>query len=279
MLLKDQVNTAHQLLAGFDIPTIPLELVELQRCLNATEFPDYGEVSQIIGRNTLLSGEIVKVANQTQFLKAGSESVHTLREAVDVLGLKRLRNLVMGLSFKLQVEGEVFEDLISHSVDVANVATELSRSVAEVAPDEVYMTALFHNAGAIIMAMKFADYADYFYSSLTNYYGIRAKEAEQYQVYHGVFGLLVARAWQLDSVIAQVMLTHHQQDLSKITQDKVRTLVALIQIANALVSEVSFDVFTGSEIKTLLQAAQEELMLSDEVVNEVRRALIANDLS
>lgn len=279
MNLKQQMQLAQRLLDGFEIPAIPIELIELQQCLLKSEFPDLSQVAGILSRNTVLSGEVVKVANQSQFLQKGAEPVQSIREAIDALGTKRLKNLVMAIGFKTQVAGQVFVELINHSVDVANVATELSRWVNGISADEVYMAALFHNAGAIVMAMKFDDYDALFFNSLTNCYSGPTKELAKYEVTHGIFGLLVAQKWKLDAVSAQVMLVHHQKDLNKIQNERVRTLVALIQMASAIVSEVSFASYVGLEVKEMEQSARNELLISNEAINEVRMALLSNSLT
>ncbi|MGC9385540.1 MAG: HDOD domain-containing protein [Hydrogenovibrio sp.] len=278
MDLKQQMLIAHQQLEGFEIPTIPAELMELQALLQKTEFPDFGEMAEIIGRNTVISGELVKVANQPQFLSKGSDPVKSIRGAMDSLGLCRLKNLVFSLGFKTQVEDAIFDDLMDHSIDVANVATELSHWVDNVTSDAVYMAGVFHNAGAIVMEMKFGNYHNNFYNTLTNCYTGLVREKAKYHAHHGVYGLLVARKWHLDSSFAQVMLLHHQRDLSVIKDAYVRTLVALVQLANAIVSEASYDSYMGSEVREMLANAQTELMIQDEVVDEIRMALMSNSL-
>ncbi|MDG4812905.1 HDOD domain-containing protein [Hydrogenovibrio sp. 3SP14C1] len=278
MDIRQQMLIAQQQLADFDIPTIPAELIELQNLLQKTEFPDMHEVAGIIGRNTVLSGELIKVANQSQFLPKDSDSVTTIKGAIDSLGLKRLKNLVFGLGFKTQVADIIFDDLMDHSIDVANVATELSRWVDGVQQDEVYLAGLFHNAGAIVMEMKFGNYQSTFYNTLTNCYSGLTREVKNYKTHHGFYGLLVAKEWRLDSIYAQVMLMHHQRNLDAIKNKHVRTLVALIQLGNSIVSEVSFDSFLGSEVKEMLENAQHELYLEDDVIDEVRRALMSNSL-
>lgn len=278
MNLKQQMVIANQQLAGFEIPSIPEELLALQSLFQKSEFPDTSEVAAIIGRNTILSGEVIKVANQAQFLQKGSDPVKSIKGAVDSLGVNRLKNLVFGLGFKAQVSDKIFNELIDHSVDVANVAAELSRWVDGVQVDEVYMAGVFHNAGAIIMEMKFQDYRSVFFNTLTNCYSGIKKEVAIYHATHGIYGLLVAKKWHLDSLYAQVMLVHHQKDLSLLKNQKVRTFVALIQLANAIVSEVSFDSYMGVEVKEMKEQAQSELLIEPEVIDEIRIAFMSNSL-
>lgn len=176
---------AHKQLEGFDIPTLPAEIIELQNLFQKTEFPDMAEVANIIGRNTVLSGEVVKLANQSQFKMKGADDITTIKGAVESLGVKRLNSLVAGLAFKTQVDDEVFDSLLDHSVDIANVNAELAKWVEGIEAEEAYMAGLFHNAGAIIMAMKFADYEQVFINTLSNCYSGIVTEAKRYKVHHG----------------------------------------------------------------------------------------------
>lgn len=278
MALKDQLLIAHKQLDGFEIPSLPAEIIELQNIFSQTEFPDMTEVAEIIGRNTVLSGEVILLVNQSQFKRKGADDITTIRGAVESLGVRRLNGLVTGLAFKTQVDGEVFDSLLDHSVDIANVSAELALWVEDVKPEEAYMAGLFHNAGAIIMAMKFGDYEPVFVNTLTNCYsGIQA-ESKKYQAHHGVYGLLVAKKWCLESRYAQVMLMHHQRNLEVIKDPGSKALVAIVQLANAIVSESSFEHYCGNEVKEMLRATQSELMIDDETVDEIRVAIMSNSL-
>ncbi len=278
MDLKQQIQLAQTQLAGFRVPPLPAELIKLQSIFQTTEYPDMSEVAEIIGHNTVLTGELIKVANQPQFLRKGSDSVQTIKGAIDSLGLTRLKNLVFGLGFKAQIPDLAFAELMEHTLDVANVAAALSHWVDGVSADEAYLSGIFHNAGAIIMEMKFGEYRSTFFNTLTNCYSGLSKEIEKYQVSHGVYGLLVAKTWRLDSRYAQVMLMHHQRNIGVIKDDHVRALVAIIQLANVLVSEVSFDSYIGQEVREMSVISREELMIDGDVIDEIRTALLSNSL-
>lgn len=278
MDLKQQIQLAQTQLAGFKVPPLPAELIKLQSIFQTTEYPDMAEVAEIIGHNTVLTGELIKLANQPQFLRKGSDSVQTIRGAIDSLGQTRLKNLVFGLGFKSQIPDLGFAELMEHTLDVANVAAALSQWVDGVSADEAYLSGIFHNAGAIIMEMKFGEYRSTFFNTLTNCYSGLSKEIEKYQVSHGVYGLLVAKTWRLDTRYAQVMLMHHQRNISVIKDDHVRALVAIIQLANVLVSEVSFDSYLGQEVREMSAISREELMIDGDVIDEIRTALLSNSL-
>ncbi len=279
MGLKEQMRVANEQMKGFEIPSLPAELIALQTLLESTDYPDLTEVASIIERNTVLSGELIKVSNNIGFKMEESAEVCSVKEAIESLGLHRLKKLIFGLGFKTQVAEHVFDELINHSVEVANICVELSASVENLDAEDAYMAGLFHNAGAIIMAMRFPDYEPIFYNTISNCYSGLSKEIKVYQTHHGVFGLLVAREWKLQSRYAQVMLMHHQKNISVVKDDRIRALVAVVQLATTIVSEALFNSYLGEEVAMMKENAIAELMLDSADIDEIRLSLMTNSLN
>lgn len=278
MALKEQIEIATLRMAGSEIPAMPAEVIQLQTLFQKTEFPDTSDIANIIAHNTVLSGELIRLANQAQFKRKDADEITTIKGAVESLGLLRLKTVIIGLAFKTLVSDKVFDELLEHTRDVSNVCAELGRWVEGVSPEEAYMAGLFHNAGAIIMSMKFDGYSQIFFNTLTNCYSGILKEVELFGAHHGVYGLLLAKKWQLASMYAQVMLMHHQKDFSIIKDSRAKSLVAIVQLANTIVGESSIDQYNGDEVKFMRQNAQTELMIENDVVDEIRIALMSNSL-
>lgn len=278
MGLKEQVEVAAKQMAGFEIPAMPAEVMQLQALFQKTEFPDTAEISEIIVHNTVLSGELIRLANQAQFKRKGADEITTIKGAIESLGILRLKNVITGLAFKTLVSDKVFDELLEHTMDVSNVAAELSRWVEGVVPEEAYMAGLFHNAGAIIMSMKFDAYPKVFFNTLTNCYTGIVKETQMFGAHHGVFGLLVAKKWKLASIYSQVMLMHHQKHLDIVKDPTAKALISIVQLANTIVSESSFDQYDGEEVSDMHAQAQRELMIEGDVVDEIRVSLMSNSL-
>lgn len=74
------------------------------------------------------------------------------------------------------------------------------------------------------------------------------------------------------------MLMHHQRNLDVISDHQIKSLVAIVQLANAIVSESSYEQYCGNEVKEMLQQSQEELLIDDETINEIRIAIMSNSL-
>lgn len=278
MGLKEQLAIATNEMKGFDIPSLPKELMELKKLFRNAKFINTNDVANIIKKNTVLSGELIKVANQKQFKPKGAEDVVSVKAAVESLGLEKIETLILGLAFKSLVSGEVFDDLMDHTVAVANVSAELTQFLTDVSAEEAYLAGLFHNSGAIIMAMKFDGYDKVFYNTISNSYSGIAREMEKFKMHHGVFGLLVAKEWTLSSIYSQVILMHHQRDLTIIKDDKIRTLVYIVQLANSIVAESLFNGYLGDEVGVMKKNAMLDLMVSSDDMSEIRRALMTGNL-
>ena len=278
MGLKEQLAVASLQMKGFEIPSLPKEVIEIQSIFKKTEFPDMSEIASIIKKNTILSGELIKVANQKEFRGSRSEDVRTVKSAVDAMGQDKLKKLIFAIAFRAQVKGEVFDDLMMHTIAVGNVCAELSQYLAGIDAEDAYLTGLFHNAGAIIMAMKFPDYAKVFYNTISNAYSGISRETNLYKANHGVYGLLVSRKWGLNKRYAEVILLHHQKELSIVKDAEVRTLIVLVQLASTIVSEALFNSYLGEEVAQMKKKAMVDLMIDDETVGEIRRALMTDNL-
>lgn len=273
--LKQQLINAHQQFADTEIPTIPKEVMELNQLFQVDEFPDLNVVEKIIAQNTSLAGEVVKISNEPQFLKPRGTPVHSIKDALTVIGYNRLQNLLTSVGAIMVFKNRGVDEVIDFNLNVAKIASELAQYTDEIREDEAYLAGLFHNAGTLLFASKYEDYDKLFLSSLKFAYRAPLLEEKKYGTSHTIAGMLVAKKWQLDNYFNQIILLHHQQNLSKIANDQVRTLVALIQIAIALVTQTLFEDYSSNEVDLMLKNACEELMIEEDYLDEFRSVLIS----
>lgn len=271
--LKEKLQHAHTIFKETPIPTIPKEVIELRNKFANSEFPDLNELAEIIGQNPTLAGEVVMVANKPYCLGNRLTEVQSIRDAVDVIGLTRLKNMVMSMGFKMQMDSMALAEVVHFMLAVASVAAEVAQDIEDISADEAYTAGLFHNAGTLLMASHFDDYDKVFMNGLK--YGYRAPmlEDNHYGVNHTIAGLIIAQKWELDRRFTQVMFMHHQHKLDKISDSKTRTLIAIVQMASSIVIQSEYTDYSGDEVELLLQNAMNELMVKDDMVEEFAKAM------
>lgn len=237
-------------------------------------FSNVQKITKIIERNTTISGEVIRLANMP-IMKAKSP-VHTIREAVNTMGLTNIYNLVVVAAFKRMFGSKgLHRDISDHSVDVAFCMAFLTEEVQGVTRDEAYMVGLFHNVGSLMLASKDeAVYEKMFRSGMSNPITILQKEEAVFQTNHTMVGVLVAKKWQLPTYLLNTIMLHHTPAVAKITDEKVRTFVAMLKVSNAIVSEISLGAYCGEENEQFLKDGQQELMLDSHFLSDLRRHLM-----
>jgi HD-like signal output (HDOD) protein len=145
-----------------------------------------------------------------------------------------------------------------------------------VSRDEAYMLGLFHNSGALLLTTKNeARYSPLFSNSMSLPVSIIQKEEKEYGTNHAMVGVLIAKKWHLPMEMINAIMLHHNEQCSRIQNDKVRSLVAMIKVANAIVSEVSLGAYRGEEMRQYEQDGVQELLLPPNVPKEIRTALMS----
>ena len=273
MQLKEQLVGARAIIGQTGMISMPKEVIELQRLFMKYEVPNFADVSNIIGQNVVLAGEVVQTANLPSVKGRYPKEILSIKDAVDVLGVSRLKNLVKAIGLKLTVATAGLDILIKHSLSVATVSAVIAQQTKLISTDEAYLLGLFHNVGAIVMAKYDAAYLSHFQKSLSAPVSSMSIEIDRYKASHGVVGLLVAENWGLEDVFKKVIIMHHESDLAVMRNVEVRKLVALIQLANTIVAEKVFQVYMTPELQTMAAQCVAHLELNEAQINEIWRAV------
>jgi HD-like signal output (HDOD) protein len=269
--MEDKLRAAVQAIQGVKIPDLPKEILELDAVL-ASKFPNFQDITRIIESNVKLSGEVMRLVNSPVMkLKV---PVKSIREAVDVLGLINLKNLVVAAALNNLFNGRQFEEIVEHSKDVAFCCAELSEHLEGVSRDEAYLLGLFHNAGCLLLASKDPqNYPKVFLKVHANPIRGVAAETKFYGSNHGDIGLLIGKKWQLPVEMLNVIMLHHRSP-EVIANDKMRGMASMVQVANSIVNEVSYGTYVTEEARQYLAQAKEDLMIGNDVIDTVRKSLI-----
>jgi HD-like signal output (HDOD) protein len=104
---------------------------------------------------------------------------------------------------------------------------------------------------------------------------ILALEEQAFGSNHAMIGVLMAKKWALPVEMIHAIMLHHTPFCSKIKNDKVRAMVAMVKVANSIIAEISLGAYRGDEMKAYEKDGLDELMIPFEVVSEIRTAVIS----
>ncbi|MFA6921334.1 MAG: HDOD domain-containing protein [Gallionella sp.] len=264
-------QTAETILKSIRIPPCPEVVMALMEEARQEEV-DFAKLVKLISGDVSLAASMLKTANSPFF--GLRNKVTSVQQAVSVLGLKNLIQIVRGSALQNALGGDKvsMERFWDRSNFTAVVASHMSNHVDGVSREEAYTCGLFHDCGIPILMSKFPDYKDTLAASNKSAELIIVIEDQHYATNHAIVGSMLARNWCLPDYISQSILVHHDHTIFTQRSEKNTPLVCAL-VAIQLVSEHIVAAFLhkpdDAEWQVGGQAALDYLGLSDDDLSDI----------
>lgn len=206
-LSEEQIN---KILQGISIPPQPQIMVDLQM-EQVMPDPDINHIAKLISQDVGLAGTVLKVVN-SPFYGLANE-ITSIQQAVGILGMGSVVNIVNGISIKSSMSDETIKALTRFwdtAMDIAMTSATLAKQVGYNYPDNAYALGLFHNVGVPLLMARYDNYMDIMeesYSGGSN--RIIDFENQQINTNHAVIGYYTAKSWNLPKVLCSIIAEHH----------------------------------------------------------------------
>lgn len=240
-LTSDQIK---HILQGIKIPPQPQILVDLQ-IEQIMPDPDMKQIARLISQDVGLSGTMLKFVNSPFFGLANK--ITSIEQAVSLLGLNSVINILNGLSIKGEMSDEKIQAMTRFwdtANDIAMVCATVAKQIGFSSPDEAYAMGLFHNSGIPLMMQRFDNYL----SIMEEGYAETEKriidvENGVFNTNHAVVGYYTAKSWNLPLTICDVIAEHHSAESLFTNKDgksqEKKTLLAILKIAEHICGNYS----------------------------------------
>jgi len=211
-----------------DLPPMPALLMEALRQINGKR--DLPTLADQINLDPSMAIRILRIANSPFY--GMSREIGSLREAIVLLGLNRIRDLLISICFSkmLSTGHKDFNySLFWHrSMAVAECTRQLANCTGT-SPDLAFTAGLLHDIGNLIIAIFFPDKFSQLIKTSTTF-GIEA-EQKLLGLDHMTLGSKAAQYWNLPVVI-QEAIEQHETPPTPITG---KSLSLLVYTANLLI--------------------------------------------
>ena len=206
-LSEEQIN---KILQGITIPPQPQIMVDLQM-EQVMPDPDIDRIAQLISQDVGLAGTVLKVVNSPFY--GLTNKITSIQQAVGILGMNSVVNIVNGISIKSSMSDEKIKALTRFwdtAMDIAMTSATLAKNVGYNYPDNAYTLGLFHNCGVPLLMARFDNYMDVMIESYSgNQNRIIDFENQQLNTNHAVIGYYTAKSWNLPKVLCEIIAEHH----------------------------------------------------------------------
>ena len=196
-----------------NLPTLPKVATEV---ISMVGDPDVSmkEIASVISKDPSLSAKILKVANSAFY--GLSQRVASIQLALVILGLSRIKNLVIGISvfstFPIKPGQPTFdrEKFWEHSAGCGQIAKILADLLKCEMDGEEFVAGLLHDIGKIVLDQFFHDQFVKVID-LTFEKDIPMIEAEEEVVgtTHAEIGSWLAEEWKLPLSLVEAITHHH----------------------------------------------------------------------
>ncbi len=199
-----------KILQGISIPPQPQIMVDLQM-EQVMPDPDIVHIAKLISQDVGLAGTVLKVVNSSFY--GLSNKITSINQAVGILGMNSVVNIVNGISIKSSMSDDKIKALTrfwDSAMDVAMTSATLAKAVGYNHPDSAYTLGLFHNCGVPLLMSRYDNYEEIMTESYSGHHDrIIDFENQQLNTNHAVIGYFTAKSWHLPRVLCEIIAEHH----------------------------------------------------------------------
>jgi len=205
------------------LPTLPEVALRVRDAVD-DEDASISEISRVIATDAALSARIIQVSNSP--LMRASKEIETLDMAVNRLGMKLIRDMVISMVMEqmFQATSEVTDkklrEIWEHSTTVAAISHALAAQFTKLVPEQAMLAGLVHDIGALPILTKAEDYPELLESEAT-----LEKIIDKL---HGKIGQAILKAWNFPAELVKVPAEHENLERNSSATD----YVDVVTVAN-----------------------------------------------
>jgi HD-like signal output (HDOD) protein len=181
----------------------------------AKEDVSFTALASLIEKDTVMSGNVLKLVNSAAYARRGQ--INSIPHAISVLGLTKLRNVVLGLSISRMwasvkmPKGWSSSRFNLHAVSTAVLADHLAQSVGVNYPEGAFISGLLHDFGVMLIAIAMPNE----YQEVQDLHALGGRPVVECEMeilgtdHTRVTGLALAE-WNLPDPIQRAARYHHE---------------------------------------------------------------------
>ncbi len=250
-----------------NLPTPPIVFHQIQKVMSDPKVSAV-RVASVLAEDPAMSVKVLKLTNSAFY--GLSREVDSVRQAVVIVGLEAVKNLVLSASvldmFKgKDVDQDFQEKFWRHSLATGFCCRILARQIKSrgtVDPDAAFSAGLLHDIGKIIVSSFLPDEHLRLQQERET-----DKVSEDYDLEqrtlgytHAQVGGFLAMRWKLPKRLGNAITYHHHPQLNDLEDP----LVYLVHLANFLAKSTFYDRENAYLIGSLQQGVVDYLGISDD---------------
>ncbi|MCB1156980.1 MAG: HDOD domain-containing protein [Leptospiraceae bacterium] len=252
-----------------EIKIPPLPTVTIKVMLFDITDPANGihELEKLINPDKGITSELLRIANSAFYGRSGS--VKNLRDAITLMGIKTVKNLVILQSTKniaARLKGDVYKTHLQIlSILTALIAFDLGTPLGfKKTREDLFLCGLLHKIGMTILAVNYPkEYQELLKDSESGDKTLLALETEKLGINFIELSLKVFEFWKIPQMLADVVAaqTFSKEEISKVSDND-----RLVRLADILARKM-LSLHVSPEIEELELALFKHYEAPEELIN------------
>ncbi len=261
-------NLPHISLANLVIPPLPAVAIKVTTFDHSNPTGGSEELERIISPDKSITTDIMKIANSAFYGRSGK--VHTLKDAITLLGMRTVKNLVLLQSnkqFSKNLKGDTYKKHLQElPILSALIAYDLTTPLGmKNFKDDAFLGSLLRKIGMTILALTYLEqYSDIINDSNSTGKDLISLERETFNIDHVEIGSKVFKLWNMPKGLQDVV-TH--QNFSHEEVGKVTHIDRITRLAGCLAYQM-----LGYELKEDEKQVEEAIFHSYNATTQIRES-------
>lgn len=200
----DSISTASAMLAPLlDMLRLPTEKIRMEK------------VVELISYDGSIAAQCLRLANSPLF---GKRQTETVRAAVMVLGLERVRSILLGLCVHRVIPEDKWvidpDTFWRHSLGCALVTQRIAQKIEYPEPEKAYLAGLLHDLGLLVNSVLYTErFRECLRRASEQHLPLHVIEEQVLGFTHCDTGQMLCRHWGLSKELGDVAGSHHDVSL------------------------------------------------------------------
>ncbi len=231
------------------------------------------QISEVISQDPGLTAQLLRMANSPIY--GLSKEVDTVVRAVNIIGTKRLRYLVLATTSLKVFEGipidlMSMDDFWLHSLYCGLAAKSLAEKIKDLQPDALFVAGQLHDIGQLLLYSRLPDLArEAVLRSIEepDEPDLYLSEREVIGFDHAQLGAQLAKDWRWPAMLVSTIGWHHEPEKA----DAFQVETAVVHIANtlAVLAELNTSDSDETDAPRIHPQAWEMTGLNDDIIAPV----------
>lgn len=197
-----------------NLPTLPIIVNQIQKLIGSQR-SSMAQIAAVIAKDQAISARVIRLINSAYY--GLSSKVSSIQQAIVLLGLNTVKNLVVGVSVVKAFEDRGGASLFDrekfwvHTFATALGAKLMAKQLKREEPEDYFLAGLLHDLGILVLDQfvheEFVGVLKYVVSNEMDY-----NDAEKVRLglTHGEVGEVLGNQWKMPPMLAHSIRHHHE---------------------------------------------------------------------